>query len=190
MSLRLLTTLAEVENGDDLHVCRLLILLGSADARKKTPETKMKAVEGITKLAKLDYLVRYPTSLERVMKRLGKDSGSVQVLPRERTSIEAKMIRFRYGPWDGRYRRWLGLLHARGLVVLGVAGNTVQVGLTDRGREVAEELRFDPLNADLAHRSDLTVAAVGSMPATRLKDFVYEVIPEIVDMKWGEALTA
>ena len=61
MSLRILKTLAETENRDELHMSRLLILLQSADARKKTPETKAKAVEGITKLAKLDYLVRYPT---------------------------------------------------------------------------------------------------------------------------------
>jgi hypothetical protein len=26
---------------------------------------------------------------------------------------------------------------------------------------------------------------VGTMSATRLKDFVYETVPEIVDMKWG-----
>jgi len=189
MSLRLLKTLAETENGDDLHLSRLLILLESADARKKTPETKAKAIEGITKLAKLDYLLRYPTSLERALKRLEKDAEKVGVLPRERTSIEAKMIRFRYGPWDARYRRWLGLLHARGLVALGVTGNTVEIGLTGKGREIASTLRQDPLNADLARRSDLTVAAVGSMTATRLKDFVYETIPEIIDMKWGESLT-
>jgi hypothetical protein len=189
MSLRLLKTLAETENRDELHMSRLLILLQSADARKKTPETKAKAVEGITKLAKLDYLVRYPTSLERVLLRLDKGAEKVQVLPRERTSIEAKMIRFRYGPWDARYRRWLGLLHARGLVMLGVTGNTIEIGLTDKGREIAALLRQDPLNVDVARRSDLTVAAVGSMNATRLKDFVYETIPEIIDMKWGEALS-
>jgi len=188
MSLRLLSAMAVVENNDDLHLCRLLLLLGSADAKKKTAETKAKAVEGITKLAKLDYLLRYPTSLERVLRRLEKDSRAVGVLPRERTSIETKMIRFRYGPWDARYRRWLGLLHARRLLTLGVKGNTVEIGLTDDGRKLAEQLRQDPLNTDLVRRSDLTINAVGSMTATRLKNFVYETIPEIVDMKWGKHL--
>jgi hypothetical protein len=180
--------MAAVENNDDLHLCRLLVLLGSADAKKKTVETKSKAVEGITKLAKLDYLLRYPTSLERVLRRLDKNPDLVGVLPRERTSIETKMIRFRYGPWDGRYRRWLGLLHARRLVTLGVKGNTVEIGLTDDGRRLAEQLRRDPQNQDLTRRSDITINAVGSMNATRLKNFVYETIPEIVDMKWGEQL--
>jgi hypothetical protein len=30
--------------------------------------------------------------------------------------------------------------------------------------------------------------AVGPMSATRLKDFVYVAIPEIVDMKWGREI--
>jgi hypothetical protein len=109
------------------------------------------------------------------------------VQPRERTSIETKMIRFRYGPWDARYRRWLGLLAAKGLVHLGVEGNTVQIGLTDEGRALSEQVKRD-LFAELARRSDLVLKAVGSMSATRLKDFVYETVPEIIDMKWGEEI--
>jgi hypothetical protein len=95
------------------------------------------------------------------------------------------MIRFRYGPWDARYRRWLGLLAARGLVVLGVEGNTIQIGLTDAGRALSAQVRRETLFAELVRRSDLTVKAVGGMSATRLKDFVYQAIPEIVDIKWG-----
>ena len=59
MSLRLVKAVAETENLDDFHLGRLLVLLGSADLRKNTPLTKAKAVEGITKLAKLDFLLRY-----------------------------------------------------------------------------------------------------------------------------------
>lgn len=188
MSLRLVRAAAEAENLDDLHLGRLLVLLRSADARKAKPETKAKAVEGITKLAKLDFLLRYPTCLERALRRLGKDPSAAAVRPRERTSIESKMFRFRYGPWDARYRRWLGLLSARGLITLGVEGSTVLIGLTGKGRELANRLAEDPLFDELARRGDVVVKAVGGMPATRLKDFVYSVVPEIVDMKWGEEI--
>lgn len=189
MSIRLIKAVAETENLDDLHLARLLVLLGSADARKTKPETKAKAVEGITKLAKLDFLLRYPTCLEKALQHLQKDPQLAKVAARERTSIESKMIRFRYGPWDARYRRWLGVLMARGLVRLGVEGNTVLVGLTDRGRELAGTFRRDPLYADIANRSDLIAKMFGPMSATRLKDFVYEAIPEITDLKWGEEIT-
>ena len=98
------------------------------------------------------------------------------------------MVRFRYGPWDARYRRWLGLLAARGLVILGLQGNTVQIGLSDAGRVLATEFQTDPLFADLARRAEVVMKAVGPMSATRLKDFVYIAIPEIVDMKWGREI--
>jgi hypothetical protein len=188
MSLRLVKAVAETENLDDFHLGRLLVLLGSADARKTTPLTRAKAVEGITKLAKLDFLLRYPTCLERALRELGRDPSEADVRQRERTSIEAKMVRFRYGPWDARYRRWLGLLAARGLVTLGVQGNTVQIGLSEAGRVLAARFRNDPLFADLSQRADIVVKTVGSMSATRLKDFVYEAVPEIVDMKWGKEI--
>ena len=189
MSLRLVRAVAETENLDDYHLGRLLVLLGSADARKSNPNTKPKAIEGITKFAKLDFLLRYPTVLERVLIALGKPATDAKVAPRERTSIESSMIRFRYGPWDSRYRRWLGLLAARGLVTLAAEGNTVMIGLTDRGRNVASQFRSDPLYEMIAHRSDVAMRAVGSMSATKLKNFVYVVIPEIVDMKWGEEIS-
>jgi hypothetical protein len=186
--LRIVRAVAETENLDDFHLGRLLVLLGSADARKSSAITKVRAVEGITKLAKLDFLLRYPTCLERALRELGRDPTEAQVQPRERTSIEAKMVRFRYGPWDARYRRWLGLLVARGLVTLGVQGNTIQIGLSDSGRRVAAEFRSNPLFVTLAHRADVIVKAVGGMSATKLKGFVYEAVPEIVDMKWGEEI--
>jgi hypothetical protein len=188
MSLRLVRAVAETEHLDDLHLSRLLVLLGSADARKTTAATKAKAVEGITKLAKLDFLLRYPTVLERALAARQKDPTAAGVTPRERDSIETKMIRFRYGPWDARYRRWLGLLTARGLVSLSVEGNTVQIGLTERGRELAASFRIDPLFTEQARRSDVMMKAVGGMSATQLKDFVYTVVPEIVSMKWGQEI--
>lgn len=35
------------------------------------------------------------------------------------------MIRFRYGPWDDRYRRWIGILVAKGLAETSLKGHTV-----------------------------------------------------------------
>jgi hypothetical protein len=184
MSLRLVRAVSETENLDDFHLSRILVLLRSADARRSK-----KTVEGIMKLAKLDFLLRYPTCFERALEALGKNPELAGVEPRERTSIESKMIRFRFGPWDARYRRWLGLLLARGLATVAVEGNTIHVGITDSGRAVADQFRRDPLYQKLAERSDLLVKLVGPMSATKLKEFVYAVIPELLDMKWGDEIT-
>lgn len=185
MSLNVLRAAADAENTDGLHLARLLVLLRSADSVGKI---KPKPVEGITKLAKLDFLLRYPIYLERALIQLGKSPDAAAVLPRERTTVETKMIRFRYGPWDGRYRRWLSLLSARGLITLSMNGRKIEIGLTDSGRTVADGLINRPNFKDLAERGAVVIKTVGSMPATKLKDFVYEIVPEITGMKWGEEI--
>ncbi|MBB1179228.1 hypothetical protein ABE444_09565 [Brevundimonas pondensis] len=186
MSLGVLKAAARAENTDGLHLMRLLVLLRCADKRGRTP----KPVEGITKLAKLDFLLRYPVYLERALVARGKSPDAVHLSPRERTTVETRMIRFRYGPWDGRYRRWLSLLSARGLVTLSLSGRKIEIGLTDAGRAVADDFAQRPLFADLAERGTLVVKTVGDMSAMKLKDFVYEIVPEITGMKWGQEIGA
>jgi hypothetical protein len=187
VSLSVLKAAADAENADGLHLARLLVLLRCADQRGKGVP---KPVEGITKLAKLDFLLRYPIYLERALVALGKSPAAAAVLPRERTTVETRMIRFRYGPWDGRYRRWLSLLSARGLITLSMSGRKIEIGMTDQGRAVAGDLAGRVIFKDLAERGDVVMKAVGSMPATKLKDFVYEIVPEITGMKWGEEIGA
>ncbi|MGV1803790.1 hypothetical protein ACQZ6A_18150 [Agrobacterium vitis] len=185
MSLAVLKAAADAENADSLHLARLLILLRSSDKRGKH---QAKPVEGITKLAKLDFLLRYPLYLERALLSLGKSPDSAAVLSRERTTVETKMIRFRYGPWDGRYRRWLSLLSARGLISLSMSGRKIEIGLTDTGRALADDLAERPAFHDFAVRGTVIMKAVGAMPATKLKNFVYQIVPEITGMKWGEEI--
>lgn len=186
MSLHFIEAAVNAENSDDLHLARLLLLLRSAAQRKRHNAGGTRAIEGITKLAKLDFLLRYPTYLERALNALGRDGSAVAVEERERLSIETKMVRFRYGPWDSRYRRWLGLLVARGLARVGVDGHTVIIGLTSRGNEVADQFVAMPAFRDLAFRSDIAVRAFAGMSPTRIKEFIYATFPEIVSLKWGE----
>ena len=93
------------------------------ESRRRQP--KLRRSKELPNWPNSTFCPRYPTALERALNELGHDPADAKVQPRERSSIEAKMIRFRYGPWDARYRRWLGLLAARGIVNLGLKGNTV-----------------------------------------------------------------
>jgi hypothetical protein len=183
MSLRVVRAIGEAERSDDLHVGRLLLLLRAAGGRAGA-----QPVAGIMKLAKMDFLLRYPNGLVRVLRSTGGNEADAHVKPHERDTIETKMVRFRYGPWDGRYRRWIGLLVARGLGATYVTGRTVNVVLTERGREIADQLGNLETFADLKERSALIAKAVGRMSATRLKDFIYEQFPELLDMRWGEEI--
>ena len=183
LSLRLIRAVARTERADELHLARLLILLQEAGGKTNKP------VDGIMKLAKLDFLLRYPNCLERALQAAGKNPSAANVQQHERNTVETKMMRFRYGPWDGRYRRWIGLLLARDLAVTYMSGRTVCVALTDKGRAVAAELSLLDDFSDLKLRSNLIVKAVGSKSGTGLKDFIYETFPEILDMKWGDEIS-
>ncbi|GHF58760.1 hypothetical protein HNQ07_004086 [Deinococcus metalli] len=180
MSLRLLNKAAQVEQDPELHMARLLILLNA--------RSEHKPVAGIMKLAKLDFLLRYPVGLERALKRVQKKPVKFSIREFERSSVESKMIRFKYGPWDGRYRQWIGLLVAKGLASTHLEGRTVMVELTAAGHEAAERLAALEEFADMAARSVIVQKQFGNMSATRIKNFVYETFPELVQMKWGEEI--
>ncbi|WP_048050993.1 hypothetical protein [Methanosarcina soligelidi] len=179
MSLKLVHLAAEIENCDDFHIARLILLLNAAGKRSNKP------VEGIMKLAKMDFLLRYPNCLVRALKAVDKEAIAQEIPTEEQNTIETRMIRFRFGPWDKRYRRWIGLLMSKGLVDTYLKGRTVNVKLTPAGIEVAAQLSELEEFSPIAKRSKIVVSAVGDYPATKLKDFVYEVFPEIVDMQWG-----
>jgi hypothetical protein len=180
MSLELIRFAARAENSDELHMARLLLLL------KAFERGKDKKVEGIMKLAKLDFLLRYPNCLEKVLTQKNIKLEQADIQDYERNTVETKMIRFRYGPWDNRYRRWLGLLIAKGLVIAYVEGKTIYVGLTEQGKIIANNVADSPDFEVLDKRSQLIIKAVGNLTATKLKEFVYETFPEILDKKWGE----
>lgn len=182
MALELARTLAATERDDHLHMARLLLLMAAHAGKKRRP------VEGLTKLAKLDFLLRYPNCLERALAADGADASVAGIQEFERTTIESKMIRFRYGPWDHRYRRWVALLAARGLVLASVVGRTVNIWPTDEGLEVAAALADTDALEDVADRARLVAKRFGARSGTKLKDFVYSTFPELTEMKWGEEI--
>jgi hypothetical protein len=183
MSLRLIRAIANSENSDELHLSRILLLLNAASKRRT------KTVAGITKLAKIDFLLRYPNCLERALAYLSKDTDAANIQEYERTTIESRMVRFRYGPWDERYRRWIGLLVAKGLALTFVRGRTIHVEITEKGKQVAQQLSDIPEFDILDVRSEIITKAVGGFSATKIMNFIYEVFPELSDMKWGEEIS-
>jgi hypothetical protein len=182
MSFELVRAIGVAENSDNFHLGRLLLLLLAVDSNKSQP------IDGITKLAKLDFLLRYPNCLERALLEIKKNAEPAHIQPYERTTIESKMIRFKYGPWDNRYRRWIGLLSARGLIKVEIKGRTVVLGLTDNGREVAVSFSENSAYDDLNIRSQIVYKSFGHMSSSKIKDFIYKVFPELNTMKWGEEI--
>lgn len=180
MSLRIVHLAADIEKSDDFHLARLLILLAASSGRTNKP------IQGIMKLAKMDFLLRYPNCLARVLEEQGKVKEAATIPVEQRNTIEAHMVRFRYGPWDARYRRWIALLVSKSLAEAYLEGRTVNVRLTERGVAIAASLREMVEFEELSRRGKMVNTAVGGMTASALKEYIYKVIPEIVDMKWGK----
>lgn len=178
--MNLFHTLASLESSDEIHLARLLVLLGIFSG----PDGCDK-IEGLTKLAKLDFLLRYPVYLESALKAKNLSVREVGVLEHERHSIESAMVRFRYGPWDFRYRRFINLLVAKGLVNVNSQRNTVDLCLTSAGLRIAKELAISESFTDTAQRAALLKRHFDQR-GTSLMRFIYNTFPEISTLRFGE----
>ena len=180
MSLFSVTT--AVEDNDLFHMSRLLLLINAFASASREG-----SIEGLTKLAKLDFLLRYPSNLERALTARGAKPEEARVMDYERSNVEARMIRYRYGPWDFRYRRFINLLVAKGLAHVFVQGRTVHLGITEAGREVAELLERDGNFYSLQQRAVLLKRHL-DLSATNLMHFIYKPFPELSNMALGEVI--
>jgi hypothetical protein len=182
INMNLFPALSKLEDRDDLHLGRLLVLL-NAFAKRDGSGT----VNGLTKLAKLDFLLRYPVYLQRALEARHSQK-SAKVTDHEQKSVESKMVRFRYGPWDFRYRRFLNLLVGMGLANVSVDGRTVKIGLTQAGQDAATALGQTEAYQDIKERAKLLKGNL-DLTATNLMKFVYETFPEIADLRLGEQIS-
>jgi hypothetical protein len=172
-------TLIDLEDNDGLHLGRLLVLL-SAFVGKDAKGS----VEGLTKLAKLDFLLRYPANLERALEVRAGRGQDAKVEDYERTSIESSMVRYRFGPWDFRYRRFLNTLVSRGLVDVVTEGRTIKIHLTPAGKNASDELVKAPEFSAMCQRAKL-LKRYCDLSATNLMKFIYETFPELSSMRPG-----
>jgi hypothetical protein len=145
------------------------------------------AIEGLTKLAKLDFLLRYPAFLERALVAKGASDAAAQVQEFERASVEARMVRYRFGPWDFRYRRFLNVLASKGLCTVRLDGRTVVIHPTERGRATAKELLKEPAYASLGRRAKLLKSNL-DLKAKTLMEFIYDTFPELASLRSGEPI--
>ena len=175
----LFDTLANLEEDGNLHLGRLLVLLSAF-----TGKDRVGSIDGLTKLAKLDFLLRYPVNLERALQVRAGRGTDAKVEDYERKSIESSMVRYRFGPWDFRYRRFLNTLVSRGLVSVTTEGRTIKIHLTDAGMEAAQELVRTPSFATMANRARLLKRHC-DLSATNLMKFIYQTFPELGSMRAG-----
>jgi hypothetical protein len=170
-------TVADLDQSADLHAARLLLLLNAF-----AEGSQGGAIEGLTKLAKLDFLLRYPVMLERALEAKGRTIREVQLQDYERYSVESEMVRYRFGPWDHRYREFLNILVGKGLASVSIEGRKVVIAATERGSQYAKQLASDQLFEPYQRRAKLLKRHF-DMTATNLMRFIYATFPEIISLQ-------
>ena len=177
--MNLVETVAEIDQKSELHTVRLLILLNAFSGNKRDG-----CIQGITKLAKLDFLLRYPVMLQRALKAKGKSIREVGLEEHEIYSVESTMVRYRFGPWDHRYRFFLNSLVAKGLASISIEGRTVVITISKIGQKYANELSKEPIFDQYTRRSILLKRHF-DLTATNLMNFIYETFPEVISLSSG-----
>ena len=143
-----------------------------------TPE---KQLVGLTKLAKLDFLLRYPVFTERLLQRRGQAwAFGTEPSDSERLAVETRMIRYKYGPWDNRYYPILGALVGLGLAQVSKSGPSFEMNLSTAGAELAAELARESEWVPVEDRA-MFLSEHFDVTGSKLKKLIYEELPDVID---------
>ena len=172
------------------HVGRLLILIGHCGKPQSSPG-KLPAITGRTLLAKLDFFMRYPNYLKRASIKLGMpctDSDLGVSKPEDVNTIESRMVRYLYGPWDSLYYVVLAYMIGKGLIEPPLASKVDMFRLTPKGISILRNLEVDLALSDLIRRADTIYKLFNAYNGSRLKLFIYDSFPEVVNRQLGEKI--
>ncbi len=144
-----------------------------------------RVLEGRTKLAKLDFLIRYPSYFARAIQIRRPELADATEKPKP--DLESRMVRYRYGPWDPAYYAVLGRLIGKGLVRPAPFSRGIGYRATEEGRAISRALSDESAWRDTAERIKL-LRQHFNLTGTNLKKFIYEHFPEVAQASWGEPL--
>lgn len=137
-------------------------------------------IDGLTKIAKLDFLLRYPAFLEQLASTRGLVVPSdVAATLSEQRAVESRMVRYKYGPWDDRYYPVLGRLIGTGLVDALPGQGRLAIRITQTGRAAAQELRG--LGWEQTWQRARFLKRHFNRSGSALKSMIYDELPEVVD---------
>jgi hypothetical protein len=186
LSRNLVETIINIDSDEINSIVRMLILIDTFAGKNSNGK-----IEGITKLAILDFLLKYPVALDRTLekqKTLGNkaiNKKGFELESYEVNSIDAKMMRFNFAPWDFKYRRIVSILKAKGLISVDLEGNKVALQITSNGIDMAKEIRSLNNYKYLIKRCKIIKTVFGNWSKKKLIDMIYITFPEILTLKVG-----
>jgi len=159
----------------EFHASRILLLIKLCGTSGR--------IEGLTKMAKLDFFVRYPQFFSVACEELGKQ------VPTQKQQVESSMIRFHYGPWDDRYYHLLSYLEAKQLISITASGKRYNLALTNSGKSVAIRFEKDEIFAEIVDHMKHVKKVLGAKSGSALKKLVYMLFDnEVARRTLGEVI--
>lgn len=159
----------------EFHAARMLLLLRICGSKG--------IVRGLTKMAKLDFFVRYPQFFSVVCEELKKEVD----VPAD--VVESRMVRYHYGPWDQRYYHLLAYLKSRGLIRVEKKGSAFDLILTALGDATAAELEAVPAFSELVTQMKQVKKILGGKNGSQLKKLIYNTFDqEVAQLSLGEVI--
>jgi hypothetical protein len=175
-------SLTSLHDPFEYHVARVLLLIS---AFSPTGRSKL---DGLTKLAKLDFLLRYPVYLERLLDARGRPlASSLRPSTDERQALESAMIRYKYGPWDDRYYPVIGRLIGQRLAVTVPGRGTIALRATAEGKRIATTLADGDWQVIAARAAALKRGL--DISGAQLQRLIYESFPQVVDRPWRTTIS-
>jgi len=156
------------DNIVEFHAARILLLISLCGTSNR--------IDGLTKMAKLDFFVRYPNFFA-----VAKNDRSQTKEANE--TVESAMVRHHYGPWDKRYYHVLAYLESKQLIEIVKKKSSYQLTLTTDGKEIAASLASKPSFASLVGRMKSVKKEFGSKSGNTLKKLIYQLFDEEVGKK-------
>ncbi len=167
----------------EFHAARLLLLFSLCGISGR--------IDGLTKMAKLDFFARYPEFFAAARKASAPDQADDDFPESESdTAIEGAMVRHHYGPWDKRYYHILAYLEAKCLITVARHGNAYRLCLTEDGKKRAKAIAGRASFGPLVDRMRQIKKVFGNKSGSTLKNLIYRLFDEQVGQRpMGEVIT-
>ncbi|MFC1836264.1 hypothetical protein ACFL2Q_16350 [Thermodesulfobacteriota bacterium] len=166
----------------EFHAARLVLLLAMCGTSGR--------IDGLTKMAKLDFFVRYPDFFESARAAsTSKGHTAATVGGKSDEAVESAMVRHHYGPWDKRYYHILAYLESKQLITVTKERNSYRLALTDLGLGRSKELANTASFIPLVERMREVKKTFGRRSGNSLKDLIYSLFEtEVNQRQLGEVI--
>lgn len=167
----------------EFHAARLILLIHLCGTKDKV--TGRPKIEGLTKLAKLDFFVRYPSFFQFAKAHV----KSENVVNTTSNIVDSEMVRHHYGPWDPRYYQLLAYLESRELITVEKQNQAFVFSLTEIGLELAKLFVNEKSFQGLCDQMLEVKKLFGSKSGDALKKMVYSLFDQqIAKLPLGQVI--